>query len=85
MDVKSESIAINENATLDDLFEMYISRAFNDAPKEITLQMENSFYMGVNASLTLLAMAETNNELLEKLIELQNAFEIYNANLVGRQ
>ncbi len=84
MDVKSETIEISDESTLADLFKLYAERALPDAPANKYLATKNAFYMGLNAALTLLHSSKDSEALFDRLKQLEIEFEVYHANLVGR-
>ena len=83
MEVKTDHVALDANATLEDLFQAYAIRSMPDASPERYEITKNAFYMGVNAMITMLRMTNSDVDFTKKFYEIENAFEMYNLALTG--
>lgn len=84
MQVKQETIAFDKDATIDDLFQAFADRALEGMPPREYKIVKNAFYMGINATLSMLNNAESKQDFNDRFENIESAFETYNANLVGR-
>lgn len=83
MEVKTDVVAFDRNVTLDDLFQAYAIRSMPDASPERYQITKNAFYMGVNATMSMLSMSRSDEEFTTCFETIEKAFEMYNSELMS--
>ena len=82
MKVKTDTVAIDSNSTLEDLFQAFAIRSMPHAGPETYEITKNAYYMGVNATLKLLQSSNSSREFTNKFKEIEKSFELYSNSLL---